>query len=173
MAWAVHPATGDLQPRWPLLSPNVKDKARRAQRKREGGKKKREDLMLVDITRLYYHHFMAPTKLIESAPPPCTESSLLLAGPPSLHFLFFPLRNRTLHIWHTTHSNTHGRRNTLAQLHFHCGSRWQKPHNTCLLVVCACVWACACVCVCGMHARRMRRDEERGGDEFKPFACIM
>lgn len=99
---------------------------------------------------------------------------LFTAGRASfITFFVLPPRNRTLHIWHTTHSNTHGRRNTLAQLHFHCGSRWQKPHNTCLLVVCACVWACACVCVCGMHARRMRRDEERGGDEFKPFACIM
>lgn len=73
---------------------------------------------------------------------------LFTAGRASfITFFVLPPRNRTLHIWHMTHSNTHGRRNTLAQLHFHCGSRWQKPHNTCLLVVCACVWACACVCV--------------------------
>lgn len=130
-----------------LTIPKREGQSTQGAEKKRRRQKKKEDLMLVDITRLYYHHFTAPTKLIESAPPPCTESSSLLAGPPSLHFLFFPLRNRTLHIWHTTHSNTHGRRNTLAQLHFHCGSRWQKPHNTCLLVVCACVWACARVCV--------------------------
>lgn len=73
---------------------------------------------------------------------------LFTAGRASfITFFVLPPRNRTLHIWHMTHSNTHGRRNTLAQLHFHCGSRWQKPHNKCLLVVCACVWACARVCV--------------------------
>lgn len=116
-----------------------------AEKKESGGrkkKKKKKDLMLVDITRLYYHHFMAPTKLIESAPLPCTESSLLLAGPPSLHFLFFVTEHFTFDTWLT---HTRRRWNTLAQLHFHCGSHWQEPHNTCLLVVCYCLLV---VCVC-------------------------
>lgn len=146
MALAARPATSDLQPRWPQLSPYVKDKACRVQRKRkaegEKKKKKKKDLMLVDITRLYYHHFMAPTKLIESAPLPCTESSLLLAGPPSLHFLFFVTEHFTFDTW-LTHTGRGW--NTFAQLHFHCGSHWQEPHNTCLLVVCYCLLV---VCVC-------------------------
>lgn len=92
---------------------------------------------------------------------------LFTAGRATFITFFFHPHNRTLHIWHMTHSNTHRRQNTLAQLHFHCGSRWQKPHNTCLLVV------CACVCVWNECQKKMRRDEERGGDEFKLFACIM
>lgn len=73
-----------------LTIPKREGQSTQGAEKKRRRQKKKEDLMLVDITRLYYHHFTAPTKLIESAPPPCTESSSLLAGPPSLHFLFFP-----------------------------------------------------------------------------------